>query len=45
MRSHEEFKENLNKIILRLEKDIQKLETNGYHRKIHHDFELNAVSL
>lgn len=31
MKSHEEFKERLNVNILRLEKDIQALESNGFH--------------
>ena len=31
MKGYENFKENVNKRIHRLEKDIQLLETNGYH--------------
>lgn len=31
MKSHEDFKEAMNENILRLERDIQTLETNGFH--------------
>lgn len=31
IKSHEDFKEKMNESILRLEKDIQALESNGYH--------------